>query len=83
VPCDPNKTCDECTTPAACKQINICDCEEKLRHELCDCNVRSLDEAYQSVSSEMLHSQSEIDSNSDEEFCECCSCGCEANDDLL
>ncbi|XP_024868663.1 uncharacterized protein LOC112452609 isoform X1 [Temnothorax curvispinosus] len=89
VPCDPSETCNECTTPAACKQINInrYDCEEKRRGELsipCDCNVRSLDEA-QSVPSGMLHSESEIDdSNSDEEeFCECCSCGCEANDDLL
>ncbi|XP_018044259.1 PREDICTED: uncharacterized protein LOC108684450 [Atta colombica] len=82
VPCDPSKTCDECTTSSACKQINICryDCEEKRKHELCNCNVRSLDEAYQSISSEMMHLESELDSNSDEEFSECCSC-CE--DDLL
>lgn len=84
-PCEPSKTCDKCTIPAACKQINIrrCDCEEKRRRKLsitsCDCNDKSLDET-QSTSSE-----SEIDdSNSDEEeFCECCSCGCEANDNLL
>lgn len=84
VPCDPSKTCDECPTPAACQQINICsyDCEEEHRRELYDCNVGSLD-AYQSVTSGMLHSGSETDSNSDEEFCECCSCGCEINDDLL
>ncbi|KYQ50360.1 hypothetical protein ALC60_10477 [Trachymyrmex zeteki] len=85
VPCDiySSKTCNECMTPSACKQINICryDCEEKHKRELCNCNVRSLDKAYQSISSEMMHSESEIDSNSDEEFCECCSCGCE--DDLL
>ncbi|XP_018359891.1 PREDICTED: uncharacterized protein LOC108759096 [Trachymyrmex cornetzi] len=83
IPCDPSKTYDECMAPSASKQINICryDCEEKRKHELCNCNVRSLDEVYQSISSEMMHSESEIDSNSDEEFCECCSCGCE--DDLL
>ncbi|XP_011871742.1 PREDICTED: uncharacterized protein LOC105564159 isoform X3 [Vollenhovia emeryi] len=76
IPCDPGKTCDECTTPAACKRLNTCryDCEEQLRDELstppCDCNIKSLDEA-QSVPSGMLHSGSEIeDSNSDdEEFC--------------
>ncbi|XP_036145775.1 uncharacterized protein LOC105838528 [Monomorium pharaonis] len=87
VPCDPNKTCNECTSPGACKQINVYrySCEKKVHKDelmiICDCSVRSLG-AFQSVPSEM-HSGSETNnSSSDEEFCECCSCGCEV-DDLL
>lgn len=86
VPCGP-KTCDVCVTPAACKDINICRYEEKrgceLSHTQCNCSIGSLDNLEaQSVPSEMLHSGSETDSSSDE-FCECCSCGCETNDNLL
>nr|XP_012219998.1 PREDICTED: uncharacterized protein LOC105670835 [Linepithema humile] len=84
VPCNPGKTCNECMqTPAACKQIISCkcDCEGKCARKFstapCDCSIKSLDKSYRLATSRMLRSGSEVDdSNSDEEFCECCSCGC-------
>ncbi|CAL1674038.1 unnamed protein product [Lasius platythorax] len=82
VSCDLGKTCNECETPAACKQINICKCEEKYMRKStapCDCNVTLLDKTRQSAN--LLCSGSEVeDSDSDDVFCECCTCGCE---DLL
>ncbi|KAL6262606.1 hypothetical protein P5V15_005400 [Pogonomyrmex californicus] len=82
IPYDPSETCNECTTSAACKQINICRyvCEEKYgcKSSLCDCSVEPLDEIYQSMPSGILHSEIDNSNSDDEEFCECCSC--EASD---
>ncbi|KAL0132768.1 hypothetical protein PUN28_000479 [Cardiocondyla obscurior] len=84
MPCEPRKTCNECTIPA-CKQINIREYnyEKKFKNELLvtqrSCSIKSLNKV-QSASLEKLHSDSKIDDSSDEEFCECCTCGCETDD---
>lgn len=82
VPCDLSKTCDVCATPGACKRINVYRYVEKrggkLSNTQCNCSTGSLDNLEaQSVPSGMLHSGSETDISSSDEFCECCSCGCE------
>ncbi|XP_072759261.1 uncharacterized protein [Anoplolepis gracilipes] len=83
VSCELGKTCNECKTSAACKQINICRCQEKSVRESsttpCDCSITLLDKTHhQSTMSEKLYLESEIeDSDSDEEFCDCCTCDCE------
>ncbi|XP_029157252.1 uncharacterized protein LOC114929759 [Nylanderia fulva] len=80
VSCELGKTCNECKTPAACKQINTCKCEEKCIRESStapcdDCTVPSLEKTRRSVT--LLCSESEVDSDSDDVFCECCTCGCD------
>ncbi|XP_025264346.1 uncharacterized protein LOC105250451 [Camponotus floridanus] len=80
VSCNLGKTCNECKTPAACQQINICKCQEKSIRESsvapCDCSDTLLYKIRQSTTSGMLSLRSG-DSDSDDEFCECCTCGCE------
>lgn len=82
VSCNLGKTCNECKTPATCQQINICKCQEKRIRESsaapCDCSDTPSNKTHQSTSG-MLSLRSE-DSDSDEEFCECCTCGCEATE---
>ncbi|XP_020295772.1 uncharacterized protein LOC109860819 isoform X2 [Pseudomyrmex gracilis] len=81
VPCESDKTCNECEIATACKHINSCKCNckricaSKLSTLPCDYSVISLSKTYQST---------EVDNgNSDEEFCECCSCGDESSENLL
>ncbi|XP_070169071.1 uncharacterized protein [Polyergus mexicanus] len=84
ISCDFGKTCNECETPAACKRINICKCEEKSARESsttpCDCSVTPLDKIRQSTISGMLCLGSEVEDTDSDEFCECCTCGCEATE---
>lgn len=79
VSCELGKTCNECETPAAWKQINTCKYEEKCMRESstapCDYTVPPLGKTRQSAT--LLYSGSEEDSDSDDVFCECCTCGCE------
>jgi len=80
VSCNLGKTCNECKTFAACQQINICKCQEKSIRESvapCDCSDTLLNKTRQSTTSRTLSLRSG-DSDSDDEFCECCTCGCEA-----
>ncbi|GAB1869425.1 hypothetical protein CAJAP_10504 [Camponotus japonicus] len=80
VSCNLGKTCNECKTFAACQQINICKCQEKSIRESvapCDCSDTLLNKTHQSITSGTLSLRSG-DSDSDDEFCECCTCGCEA-----
>ncbi|XP_011331108.1 uncharacterized protein LOC105275735 isoform X1 [Ooceraea biroi] len=84
VPCDFGKTCQECETPAACKQIDRCDCNKNC---ICACelswqrdrNVPSLSPSKKThlrkeAASKLQLAPEADDSNSDDEFCECCPC---------
>lgn len=83
VPCNPGETCNACETSLTCEQIDSCrcKCEEKNTYELsnalCNCSAPSLNPITRaSMASETQRSGPEVnDDISDEEFCDCCSCG--------
>lgn len=81
VSCALGKTCKESKTSTAYKQINICKCEEQSARESstapCDCSITPLDKTCQLTISGISCLESEVEDSDSDEFCECCSCGCE------
>ncbi|XP_053977896.1 uncharacterized protein LOC128875906 [Hylaeus volcanicus] len=89
LPCDLGSPCEICPS-MSCKDYSRpvgncrCNCQGKCARGLsdteCNCSDAPLDpsEEYQPIASK-LHKDAK-DNNSDDEFCECCSCGCEDSD---
>ncbi|XP_076382620.1 uncharacterized protein LOC117219695 isoform X1 [Megalopta genalis] len=90
--CDLKGSCEICPS-VLCKDYfpptNNCRCNCKgkcakvLSEAKCNCNDALLDplETYQPTASQLHNTPYNYDSNSDDEFCECCSCGCEDSDE--
>ncbi|XP_050449257.1 uncharacterized protein LOC126850381 [Cataglyphis hispanica] len=81
VPCVLGKTCKDCKTSATYKEINISECEEQSARKSstipCDCSITPLDKTRELTISGISYLGSEVEDSDSDEFCECCSCGCE------
>ncbi|XP_017764948.1 PREDICTED: uncharacterized protein LOC108554254 [Eufriesea mexicana] len=93
VPCDFNSPCEICPSIPFKSYVYPlrncrCNCKGKCSRGLsdapCNCSDEPLDssEGYQPTGSKQLD-DSRRDEDSEDEFCECCSCGCEDSDESL
>ncbi|KOC62644.1 hypothetical protein WH47_05286 [Habropoda laboriosa] len=84
IPCDLRGPCEICPS-LSCRPINNCRCNCKgkcalgMSDALCNCSDEPLDpsEEYHPTGARRFCE----DSNSEEDFCECCECGCEDSDE--
>lgn len=84
--CDLKSPCEICPMMSCSRPIGgcTCNCKGKCAHGLsdapCNCSDDPLgpSEEYQLTDSKQLGGK-----DSEDEFCECCSCGCEDSDESL